>query len=260
MYFRSLSSFLLTLAVTHGFAAALPLRVCADPDNLPFSNRAGLGFDNKIAALIAKDLDRQVVFVWARARRGFLREQFNKGTCDVLMGVPIGMRKLATTQPYYRSIYMFVTPSREHLQITSFDDPRLNGRRIGLQILEEDMAPPSLPLIRSGHAAQLVGFESFGSEGNIVKAVATGRVGASVVWGPIAGYFAAKQHLPVTLTPVSPSTDPSGIPFAFSIAMGVHPTDKPLLEQLNLSISRLQPHISHLLQTYHVPTQIKEAQ
>jgi mxaJ protein len=212
---RSLSSLLLTILLIHGFAVASSLRVCADPDNLPFSNRARQGFDNEIAALIAKDLNRQLVFVWARARRGFLREQFNKGACDVLMGVPVGMQRVATTHPYYRSTYVFVTSSREHLQIASFDDPRLNGRRIGLQILEEDMSPPSLPLIRNGHAAQLVGFQSFGSTGDIVKAVATERVGASVVWGPIAGYFAAKQHLPVTLTPVSPSTDASGIPFAF---------------------------------------------
>ena len=87
----------------HSAAEAAPLRICADPDNLPFSNRAGQGFDNRIAALVARAAGVEAVFVWARSRRGFLREQFNKGACDVLMGVPEGMRGVLTTRPYYRS-------------------------------------------------------------------------------------------------------------------------------------------------------------
>jgi mxaJ protein len=139
--------------------AASPLRVCADPDNLPFSNRAGAGFDDRIVTLVAHDLHREIVFVWARPRRGCLREQFNKNACDVLLGVPIGLRGVAVSEPYYTSSYAFVSPARKHFQIASFTE-HLNGQRIGLQILEEDLSPPSLPLIRSGHASQIVGFES----------------------------------------------------------------------------------------------------
>lgn len=236
-------------------ASAAPLRFCADPDDLPFSNRAAQGFDNRIAILIAHDLHRQPVFVWARSRRGFIREQFNKGTCDVLLGVPAGMKGLANTQPYYRSSYVFVTAAREHLQITSFSDPHLNKGRIGLQVLEEDYSPPSLPLIRNGHAGQLVGFESFGSDTpEIVRAVANGRVATAVVWGPIAGYYAARQHLPLTLAAVSPSTDPiTHVPFAFDITAGVHKRDTELLNALNNSIAHLQPQINRILASYHVP-------
>jgi mxaJ protein len=234
--------------------AAKPLRICADPDNLPFSDKAGHGFDNRIAALVAHDLGRRPVFIAARNRRGFLREQFNKNACDLLTGVPLGMRGVATTQPYYRSTYVFVTPAREHLQIASFADPRLNRRRIGLQILEEDYSPPSLPLIRNGHAAQLVGFESFGTgSADIIRAVADGRVGAAVVWGPVAGYFAARQHLPVVLMPVSPSVDSSGVPFTYSIAFAVHRNDTALRDALNASLTRLEPEIHKILAAYHVP-------
>jgi mxaJ protein len=235
--------------------AAKPLRICADPDDLPFSNRAEQGFDNRIAVLVAQDLGRKPVFVWSRSRRGFLREQFNKNACDVLMGVPQHMKAVATTEPYYRSSYVFVTPRREHLEIASFTDSRLNGRRIGLQILEENLSPPSIPLIRAGHAAQLVGFESFGVQsGDVVRAVASDRVGVAVVWGPVAGYFAATEHLPVTLTPVSPSIDSSGIPFAYLISMGVHKGDVALRDALNASIARLQPRIARVLLQAHVPT------
>jgi mxaJ protein len=236
-------------------AASAPLRICADPDDPPFSLRSEQGFDNQIAIAIARDLGREPVFVWTRSRRGFTREQFNKNACDVLTGVPVGMKSVATTRPYYRSTYVFVTRVRDHLQITSFADPDLNGRRIGLQILEEDMAPPSLPLIRSGHAAQLVGFESFGTQGgDIVRAVSDGRIGLAVVWGPLAGYFAARQRTPLRLTPVTPSIDASGIPFTFALTFGVHKKDVALRDSLNKSIERMQPRIRQLLADYHVPT------
>jgi mxaJ protein len=244
---------LLLLSATAAIAAK-PLRICADPDNLPFSDSAGRGFDNRIAALVAHDLGRKPVYVAARSRRGFLREQFNKNACDVLTGVPSGMRGVATTRPYYRSTYVFVTPAREHLQIASFRDPHLNGRRIGLQILEEDFSPPSLPLIRNGHAAQLVGFQSFGTGGrDIIRAVADGRVGLAVVWGPVAGYFAAKQRSPLSLTPVSPAVDSSGVPFTYPITLAVHKSDTTLLRALNASITRLEPQIQKILAAYHVP-------
>jgi mxaJ protein len=236
-------------------ASGSPLRICADPDNPPFSSRNGRGFDNVIAGMVARDLHREPVFVWARSRRGFLREQFNKNACDVLMGVPEHMKAVATTRPYYRSAYVFVTRSREHLQISSFDDPRLAGRRIGLQVLEEDMAPPSIPLIRGGHAAQLVGFESFGErEGAVVRAVAQNRVGLAVVWGPVAGYFAARQPVPLTLKPVAPAVDASGIPFTFAMTMGVHKRDAALREALNGALGHVQPGIDKVLASYHVPT------
>ena len=252
LHFPKLLCGLLFLA--GGSLIAAPLRICADPDNLPFSNRHQQGFENRIGALLAKDLGRTPAFVWARSRRGFLREQFNKNACDVLMGVPQGMRGVSTTAPYYRSTYVFVTPSREHLRIASFRDPNLNNRRIGLQILEEDYAPPSLPLIRTGHAAQLVGFNAFGDgSADLVRAVADKRVGVAVIWGPIAGYYAASQHLPLTLTPVSPSVD-SGVPFVYSLSAGVHKGDDRLQAELNAAITRLQPRIDRILATYHVPT------
>jgi mxaJ protein len=235
-------------------ASAAPLRFCMDPDNLPFSNRAGRGFDNQIAVQIAASIHRQPVFVWARNGRGFLREQFNKGACDVLMGAPQKLQGVLTTAPYYRSSYVFVTRKQEHLQIASFDDPHLNGRKIGLQALEENLSPPSLALIRTGHASQLVGFNAFGKRGgDIVRAVADGRVGTAVVWGPLAGYFGRQNHLPLSITPVSPAVDASGVPFTFSISMAVHKQDVQLRNQLNSALTVLRPSIDRILGRYGVP-------
>lgn len=247
-------SLILLMAPALCIANAKPLRVCADPDNLPFSDRAGQGFDNRIAVLVAHAMGREPEFVWARSRRGFLREQFNKGACDVLMGVPRGLRGVETSVPYYRSSYVFVTPRREHLRITSFDDPHLARRRIGLQVLEEDYSPPSLPLIRNGHAAQLVGFESFGAgSAEIVRAVADGRIGAAVVWGPVAGYFAQRDHLAVDLAPVSPAIDASGVPFAFSLTIATHKQDQILRDRINDALKQTQPQVQAILDRYSVP-------
>jgi mxaJ protein len=243
-------------------AAATPLRFCADPDNLPFSNRNGRGFDNRIAVLVAHAMHREPVFVWARNGRGFLRERFNRDACDVLTGVPQQMRGVAATTAYYRSAYVFVTRAREHLRIASFDDPHLNGRKIGLQALDENLSPPSLALIRTGHAAQLVGINSYGRHGgDLVRAVAEGRLGTAVVWGPLAGYFTAQHHLPLKLTPVSPLTDVTGVPFAFSIAMAVHKQDAQLRDELNKALAQVRPGITKILAEYSVPTlPIEEAQ
>ncbi len=239
--------------------AQMPLRVCADPDNLPFSNSSQSGFDNRIAQLLGSDLHRPVVFVWARSLRGFMRERFNKGACDMLMGVPQGMDRVLTTVPYYRSSYVFVTRRSDHLHLTRFDDPAIGQQRIGLQMLQEDFSPPSVPLTRSGHAAQFVGFRPFGEDGGeIIRAVAAGRVGFSIVWGPLAGYYAAQQSVPLALTPVKPEVDSSGIPFSFSIAIGVHKNDTALAGALNDSLRRNRGRIHAILASYHVPLTTEE--
>jgi mxaJ protein len=164
------------------------------------------------------------------------------------------MRSVLTSSPYYTSSYVFVSPAKENLQLSSFNNPALNKRRIGLQILEEDLSPPSLPLIREGHAGQLVGFESFGKgEGEVIRAVGDGRVGVAVVWGPVAGYFAQRSLTPLVLSRIAPNYKFAGVPFTYGISLGVHKGEIALLAQLNSSISRLKLPIERVLAAYHVP-------
>jgi mxaJ protein len=251
-FFSSLAFACVALGLATAQNAKPPLRICADPDNAPYSVRDGSGFDNRIARVLAQQLGRRAVFVWARERRGFIRERFNKNACDVLMGVPVGMRSVMPSTPYYRSTYVFVTRTQDRLRLASFSDPNLNHRRIGLQIMEEDLSPPSLPLIRSGHAGQLVGFESFGAHAmDILSAVVDRRVDIAVVWGPLAGFYAAHRG-GLELEPVSPQVD-AGIPFTFSLAIGVHKNDAHLRDQLDEAIRARQNAITSILTSYHVP-------
>src|SRR5437868_4179446 len=129
------SRFLLLAALLlAGRASATELRVCADPDNLPNSNRQQQGFENRIAELVARDLNARLTYEWQRMGRGFVRDVVDKGKCDVVLGIPQNFRALLTTQPYYRSTFMFVTRRDRGLHLHSFDDSQLRNLKIGVQV------------------------------------------------------------------------------------------------------------------------------
>jgi len=232
-------------------APAATLKICADPQNLPFSNRQQQGFENKIAKLLARDLNADVTFEWQRMGRGFLRNVLNKGECDVLLGVPAGMRGLLVTRPYYRSTYVFVVPA-DAKQITSLDDASLRSKSIGVQILEEDYAPPAQALGRRGLSSNVRGFE-MDDPGAIVAAVAQHKVDVAIVWGPLAGYYAAKYGNRLRLHPVEPELDPPQLPFTYPIAAGVRKSAPELYQRVNAALEREHEPIQQILRAYHVP-------
>ena len=235
-------------------AQATTIKVCADPDNLPYSNRQLQGYENKIAQLIASDLHVKAQFVFARQRRGFVRNQLDKNTCDLLAGVPSNFHPVLTTDPYFRSSYVFVTRRDRKVKITSFDDPQLNNLRIGLQILEENYAPPAQALARRHVISKLVGYESFGNEaGMIVRDVVQKKIDVAIVWGPLAGYYAKPYADMLELRPVSPSFDPPGLPFRYAISMGVRKSDQQLRNRLNAALQRHHAEIERILKSYGVP-------
>jgi mxaJ protein len=237
------------------------LRVCADPNNLPFSNAAGQGFENKLVALVAADLDEDVRYTWWAQRRGNVRETLKAGRCDVIPGVAAGLETLATTRPYYVSTYVAVTRADRNLVISSFDDPRLAKLRIGVQMIGDDFAntPPAHALARRGLTRNVRGYMVYGDyrspapQADIVDAVAAGDIDVAFVWGPVAGYFARRQPVRLRLTPL-PSTDAgAGMPMAFAVAMGVRRGDSDLKSRLERSLERRAPEIGRLLAGYAVP-------
>jgi mxaJ protein len=247
--FRSL---LVIVLAAPAFAAGT-LKVCADPDNLPYSDKAGRGFENHLAKTIASELKQDVEFVWARPRRGFVRERMNKSECDLLVSVPVGFHGVLTTKPYLRSSYVFVAPADKHLDISSFDDPRLKQMKIGVQALDDEYAPPAQALGRRGLLANIVGYEPFGKvPGKIVSDVATGKLDVAVVWGPFAGFYAKRSRRKLKLTPVEPDHD-GVIPFAYELAVGVNRSDPALLQQINEVLQREHERIAALMQQYGVP-------
>src|SRR4051812_11156438 len=250
MCFRFLSFVVLLL---FGIEAMAQLRVCADPDNLPFSNRAQQGFENRIAQVIAADMHMKVEYRWQRMGRGFVRNILNKHQCDVLLGIPESFRPVLTTTPYYRSTYVFVTRTSNKVHLTSFDDPSLKRMKIGVQVLSEEYAPPAQALGRRGLVANIVGFETTGADAHsIIDAVAQNKVDAAVVWRPFAGYFGRRYGRRLQITP-TPAFDPPSLPLAFSISMGVRKTDGALRDRLNAILARRKKQIDAILVSYGVP-------
>ena len=236
------------------------LRVCSDPNNLPFSNKDGAGFENRLAEMIARDLHTTVQYTWWAQRRGFLRSTLNAGLCDVVLGYPTTADIVRTTKPYYRSSYVFVTRSSRRLRIRSYDNPALRTLRVGVQLIGDDGAnsPPAHSLARRGIVQNLVGYSVYGDyrmnspPSAIVSAVARGDVDVAAVWGPLAGYFAQFQAEPLTLVPVRPSID-GPLPQVFDISMAVRRSDTTRLQRLQQFIDERRTEIDRLLAEYHVP-------
>jgi mxaJ protein len=244
------------------------LRVCADPNNLPFSNERREGFENKIADVLAREMHRKVEYKWWAQRRGFIRNTLKAGECDVVLGVPASFELALTTSPYYRSSYVFVSRKDRHLDIRSFDDPDLRKLKIGVQLIGDDSAntPPAHALTARHIVENVVGYTVYGDyskpnpPARIVEAVARGEVDVAVVWGPLAGYFAPRQKVSLEVVPVSPEIDLPFLPFVYDISMGVRRGDDALREELEQVIERRRAEIETILDDYGVPRVGREQQ
>ena len=253
----ALTGFALVFAT---IADARELRVCADPNNLPFSNERGEGFENKIAELIANELGVTLSYTWWAQRRGFIRNTLNTGSCDLVTGTTNGSEMLRTTLPYYRSGYAFVT-RQDGPKVSSLNDPILHNLRIGIQLVGEDGAnpPPSEALARRGIVDNVRGYLVYGDyrERNpaaaIMDAVAKGEIDVAIVWGPVAGYFAARESVPLKVALVTPQNDGPRVPMVFDINMGVRRDDPTLRDEINAALSKLRPKIDAVLANYGVP-------
>lgn len=237
------------------------LRVCADPDNLPFSNQKQEGFENKIAKLLAADMHAKLSFYWQKQRQGYIRETLGAKYCDVVMGVPYGYERVLSTRPYYRSGYAFVTAKKRNLAFKSFDDPRLRDLKIGLHAIGNDgsNSPPANALARRGIVENIVGYSMWGEESitnpqaQIVDAVAKGDIDVAVVWGPIGGFFAKPYGKTLVVTPVPADEQMPSVPFAFDISLGVRKDDQAFAAKLEKSLARKQRQIQSILTAYKVP-------
>jgi mxaJ protein len=236
-----------------------PLRVCADPDNLPYSRSDGSGFEDRIARLMADELQRPLQTYWLPLRRGFERKTLGAQECDLLIGVPLEDSRVSATRPYYRSSYVLLTRADRADPLRGWDDPRLATQRIGVQLVGDDLAatPAGHALALRGATQRVVGFPVFGdgpAAARIVASLARGELDAALVWGPQAGYFAARSPLPLRLQALeAPRELP--LPFEFDIAMGVRrgSGDRALRDALDAAIERRRAEIDAILADFAVP-------
>lgn len=249
------------VAMSPAHRAKPSLRVCADPNNLPFSDSAQNGFENRIASLIARDRGLTLEYTWWPAHRGFIRNTLRAGKCDVVMGVPSSYELTMPSIPYYRSTYVFVTRADRHLAVRSFNDSVLRRLRVGVHMMGDDYAnsPAILALLRRGLGSQIVGYMIYGDyskphpPSGLIDAVTRGDVDVAVAWGPLAGYFAQRSPVPLTLTNVAPAIDLPFTPFVFDIAAGVRHGDSTRRAWLDSELVRHRADIQRILNAYGVP-------
>ncbi len=230
------------------------LRVCADPRNLPFSNEAGEGFENKIAALLAQKLGKTLANEYYPGTTGFVRNTLIAHRCDVIMGMPQGDDIVQGTNPYYRTSYALVSMQGAGLEtIESLEDPRLQAKRIGIVA----GTPPSTNLAVNGllenvKSYPLVVDTRFDAPAaRMIGDLEGGRIDAAILWGPIAGYLGKHAKIPMKVTPLV--KEASGPRMIYRIGMGVRNSDQDWKRLLNKLIVENQAEISHILASYGVP-------
>jgi mxaJ protein len=233
---------------------------------MPFSSQKLQGLENRLAEVLAADFGTKPTYVWWGQRQGFIRNTMNatleSGRCDIVMGVPSGYDLVRTTAPYYRSTYVFVYP-RGKYALASLDDPILKKLKIGVHLLGNDYEnPPPVHELGKRHIVDnVVGFNTFYSAENppstIVDAVAAGKIDVAVVWGPIGGYFAARQKVPLQVTPIP--SKPGDLPFAFDIAMGVRKGNDALFARVQQALVQHRTEIDRILKDFNVPVLERKA-
>lgn len=229
------------------------LRVCADPSNLPFSNDAGEGFENKIAELLADELEVPLEYTYYPHTMGFIRNTLAAKRCDLVLGVTSVNELVQNTNPYYSSTYAMVYRADSGVAVDSLDDPALKDFRIGVVARTPPVtALASRGLLRNMQPYRLMVDTRYDSPArDLIDDVAAGEVDVGVVWGPIAGYWAKRQDVPLRVVPLV--EDGSGARFAFRISMGVRRGEPDWKHRLNQLIDTEQEAINKVLIDYGVP-------
>ena len=242
------------------------LRVCQDPNNLPFSNIKGEGIENKLAELFAKKLGWKLDYFSFPQRMGFVRNTIRfklPGTnyrCDIIMGVPTGFDQIATTKPYYRSTYALVFPKGKGLDkvkskqdFLQLDSKQLKKLKIGLY----DRSPASQWLSRRGLLEQAVPYRIMNADPNqypgeiIEQDLAAGKIDVAVVWGPLGGYFAKKIKQPELS--IVPLVSEPGVNFQYEMSMGVRFGEKEWKAQVDKFLDENKTEITAILREFNVP-------
>ncbi|WP_416139767.1 quinoprotein dehydrogenase-associated putative ABC transporter substrate-binding protein [Halomonas sp. HK25] len=227
------------------------LRVCADGNNLPFSNEAGEGFENRIAELMAEDMGVPLAYVWSPQVMGFVRNTLELRVCDLMIGAVAGYEFVQNTNEVYRSVYALVVPEASDLEATRLTDPALRGRRIG--VVTE--TPPLVPLRRTGATVQsyplMVDTRVRAPVRDAIADVVAGRTEGAVLWGPLAGYYAALEEPPLRVIPLA--DDDSGARLDYRITMGIRRGEPHWKDWLNDFIDRHRDEIHAILTEYGVP-------
>ncbi|MFE1601823.1 rare earth element methanol dehydrogenase accessory protein XoxJ [Methylobacterium sp. ID0610] len=232
------------------------LRVCGDPGNMPFSDRKGEGFENRIAAILADELKVRLRTYWLTQGPGFVRNTLGSGLCDVIIGSALGTDLVQSTNPYYRSAYVLVSRRGDLPGVGALDDPRLKGKAIGVVA----GTPPvnrmgDLGLVGSMRPYAPYQFDPSNPHqtvsAQIVADLAEKKLDAAILWGPAAGWLARQSGVPMEVVPLLREPDRPAL--TYRIAMGVRINENEWKRTLNTALRKRRAEIEQVLRDYAVP-------
>ena len=229
------------------------LRICADPNNLPFSNEAGEGFENRIVQLIGQELGKEVRYTWFPQSTGFVRNTLNLRQCDLISGITTTSETVQNTNPYYHSAYSIVYRQSLGEPLTSISDPRLKSLRLGIVA----GTPPADVLAAQGLMGNIKPYHLLADTRRNAPArqavldVASGETDVAFIWGPIAGYYAKQSEEPLVVTPLL--NENRRIRMNYRVSMAVRYNETDWKHTINEVLARIQPQIDEILLEYGVP-------
>ena len=231
------------------------LRVCADPDSMPFSNLKGEGFENKLAELIAQKLDARLEYSWFAEATGYVPNTMGRAACDLVMGYAQGTGLIEDTNPYYYTSYLLIYRADDSglAGVESLANPRLKDKRIGFFA----RTPPSSVLAMHGLTANAKPFEIHAGDSaakaavTMIGEIGAGTLDAGILWGPVGGYYAERAGVPLKLVPLVKET--AGPRTIYGITMGVRPNEPEWKHKINKFIAASQREINLILESYNVP-------
>jgi len=243
-----------------GLGAAVELvdpkvfRVCADPNNMPFSNEKQEGYEQKLAELLAQKLGKTVSYTYFPQVTGFVRHTLGENKCDVIMSYAQGDTLVQNTNAYYSTAYALVfKPGAGLDDVESLADPRLKDKVIGIVA----RTPPATNMAMNGLMAKARPYPLFvdtrlgTSAEAMIKDLQAGEIDVAVLWGPLAGWYAKQANPPLTIVPLL--QEKGGSRMVFRITMGVRPSDQEWKRELNRLIDENKDEIANVLSDYGVP-------
>lgn len=237
-------------------AGAWEMRVCADPDYMPFSDVDGAGYENRIAEILADELDADLTYQWWPHEPSMISDMLREGECDMIFGVPDSQQGLLPTIAYYRSPYVFVYRSSSDYEIRNFDEPALRDLRLGVQA-RNDRAHGALGIRGLGDNVVLQYItrpdDEDGPFAPLIKAVADGEIDVAIPWGPVGGYYGHRLPVELTVQP-APHFELPFSPMFVTVVIGVRRGDESLRDRLDLALAARWDDILEVLEEYDVPT------
>ena len=229
------------------------LRVCADPNNMPFSNEAEEGLENRIIDLLANELGKEVRYTWFPQSVGFVRNTLRLRQCDLISGITTTSEKVQNTNPYYHSAYSIVQRASMQPPIETLSDERLQSLKLGVVA----GTPPADILATKSLLGNLKPYHLVADTRRssparqAVMDVASGEVDVAFVWGPIAGYFAQQFDEPLLITPML--AEDSRVRMNYRVSMAVRFNETDWKHSVNEALAAIQPQIDEILYEYGVP-------